>query len=134
MSQANSPSSSGFTTNPDDAVPSSREPGRDFGNHRKSLGHDVIKRAAADDAVQHGVTSSEELANRAKAVAVLRKAEEFMATQNPAPRSEHDIRRALELAAGRVGVTPEDYVAIVRRDPELVELERRVLADARRRF
>ncbi|AKV02397.1 hypothetical protein AKJ09_09060 [Labilithrix luteola] len=41
--------------------------------------------------------------------------------------------RALELAAGRMGVKLSEYDAIVGDDPELRALERRVIDDVRRR-
>ena len=114
-----------------------RKPGRSFDHPDRPLGEDAIEsapeiganieagvygRAAVGDARGPG------LADRAKAVSVLRKAEEFMATNNPSPRTPAGMRRALELAAGRVGLTIQEYEDIVRADPELQELERKVLA------
>ena len=89
-----------------------RKPGRSFDDGSKSLGTGVVKRGVTND----------EVANRAKAVSVLRKAEEFIAHANPA-----DTRRALELGAGRVGLTWQEYRALVDADPELQELERKFL-------
>src|SRR5688572_13112800 len=102
-----------------------RKAGRSFGDPRRPLGADVIERA--ETAEERGPTA---VADRAKAVAVLRKAEEFMRTANPSPVDEHAARRALELAAGRAGIFFEEYRRIVRGDPELSELERRVLTEA----
>ncbi len=111
----------------DEAVPSSRRPGRAFEDHQKPLGHHLVEGAAP------GSLSPQIVADRAKAVSVLRKAEEFMRTDNPAPTTPERVERALELAAGRVGVTLADYHAIVRRDPELTELEREVIARSHHR-
>jgi hypothetical protein len=94
------------------------------------MGKDVVERAhdvganleggvygrVEDDAKDTGV------ADRAKAVGVLRKAEEFLAHDLPS-----DPRRALELAAGRVGLTYEEYRKIVDADHELQELEAKFL-------
>lgn len=90
--------------------PENRKPGRSFDDPSKSLGTGVVKRGATND----------DVANRAKAVSVLRKAEEFIAHANPA-----DPRRALELAAGRTGLTWDEYRGLVDNDAELIELERK---------
>lgn len=63
-------------------------------------------------------TEDDRVANRAKVVSVIRKAQEFLRTGNPP-----DVRRALELAAGRVGLTYDEYRTLVDEDPELRELE-----------
>lgn len=124
---------------PDEA----RKPGRSFGDPGKPLGQDIVERAAdrsaaVNDSGVYGGRPSQlsgggtaGVAERAKAVAVLRKAEEFMATEDPAPDGPEGMRRALELAAGRVGTTLDEYDAIVKGDPELAELERKVLAAAK---
>lgn len=107
-----------------------RKPGRSFDDPSKALGQDTVERANPNGANLHsGVYGRAEddakdtgVADRAKAVGVLRKAEEFMATNNPA-----DPQRALELAAGRIGLTFEEYRAIVDADEELQALEAKVL-------
>lgn len=75
-----------------------------------------------------------DVARRAKAIAVLRKADEFMRTNNPPPSDPVHTRRALELAAGRIGLTLREYDDLVRGDPELVALERRLIEDDRQRI
>ncbi len=97
--------------------PQERRPGRSFERDDEALGENLIRHSPEDS-----------VPNRAKAVAVLRKAEEFMHHANPPPVGEKSIRRALELAAGRTGLTLADYDRIVKDDPELQELERKVLA------
>lgn len=67
------------------------------------------------------------IAERAKAIGVMRKAEELMRSNNPPPS---EARRAFELAAGRVGITIEDYDKLVKGDTELENLQATVLADA----
>lgn len=132
-------------TNPTDSVPSSRKPGRSFSDHGKPLGAELIASAAPGDETPHaGVygrstegrdatdVAPQNVADRAKAVSVLRKAEEFMRTANPPPTSSAEIHRALELAAGRVGITYKDYASIVRADPEIAQLERQVIEAAKR--
>ena len=107
-----------------------RKPGRSFEDPSKPLGKDIVERGAEVGAnLEGGVYGRAEdgakdtgVADRAKAVAVLRKAEEFMATSNPS-----DPQRALELGAGRVGLTIEEYRAIVDADHELQALEAKVL-------
>ena len=69
------------------------------------------------------------VAERAIVIGVLRKMEEFVAEGN-LPKGEETLRRALELAAGRAGLTIEEYEALVRGDAELVALERQVLEAA----
>jgi hypothetical protein len=116
--------------------PHSRKPGRSFTDPARPLGEDVIERAdpfggdpeegvygrASEHPKEgHGV------AERAKAVAVLRKAEELMASGNPPGDSEDGRRRALELAAGRVGLHLKEYDHIVRGDEELESLEAAVM-------
>jgi hypothetical protein len=119
-----------------------RKPGRSFTDPRKPLGAELIERADPlggdrDEGVYgrapihahygHGV------AERAKAVAVLRKAEELMATDNPSGDTEEGQRRALELAAGRIGITLHDYDRMVAGDHELESLQAAVLEAARAR-
>lgn len=113
------------------APPSSRKPGRAFGaHHDMPLGHDLL---SDEPGARRRPLSAVAVADRARAVAVLRKADELMRNHDPAGNTVEGARRALELACGRAGVTPAAYVAIVRGDPEVAELERQVLADARRR-
>ncbi len=132
-------------TKPTDSVPSSRKPGRSFSDHEKPLGAELVATASPSDEGPHaGVygraterrdateSAPRNVADRAKAVSVLRKAEEFMRTANPPPTSPAEVHRALELAAGRIGITYEDYAAIVRADPELGELEQKVILSAKR--
>ncbi len=117
----------------------SRQPGRSFDDPTRPLGEDLIERSPTNTSAEEGgiYGRSEQLgprpvsvADRAKAIAVLRKADEFMRTENPSPRTRDGMRRALELAAGRVGLTFEEYDVIVRHDPEVAELERKLLDDA----
>lgn len=77
------------------------------------MGKDIVERAQ-----DRGDEAS--VADRAKGVSVLRKAEEFIASDNPS-----DPKRALELAAGRVGLTYDEYRKIVDDDPELLALEQK---------
>jgi hypothetical protein len=119
-----------------------RKPGRSFTDPRRPLGEDVIARAdplggapeegvygrvREHDTVGHGV------AERAKCVAVLRKAEELMASGNPPGDSPADRRRALELAAGRVGLTIDEYDRMVAGDEEIEALQAEVMEAARLR-
>ncbi len=113
-------------------TPDGRRPGRDFDDPDKPLGHDFIERGGpniereagvyghrASDLVYEGAGK----ADRAHAVAVMRKAEELMATSNPPPE---DFRRALELGAGRVGLTIAEYDELIRSDDELADFEKRL--------
>jgi hypothetical protein len=68
-------------------------------------------------------TADDTVANRAKAIGVIRKAQEFLSTSNPS-----DPKRALELAAGRLGLTYDEYKKLVDADPELADLERSLVA------
>jgi hypothetical protein len=120
-----------------------RPPGRSFTDPRRPLGEDLIERSdpsggdrdesfygrAADHyPVGHGV------AERARCVAVLRKAEELMASGNPAGDTDEGRRRALELAAGRCGVRIiEEYDRVVDDDEELQALEATVMNAAAQR-
>jgi hypothetical protein len=127
-------------TTPD---PQDRKPGRSFDDGNRPLGQELLEHSSAtatpikEDFTKREVqaaTTHGGVAERAKAIAVLRKAEELFETDNPGPHTEKSLHRALELAAGRVGLTIGEYNALVKGDPELVELERKVLASARSRF
>lgn len=113
-----------------------RKPGRSFYEPSKPMGEDIVERAPAQGSrsgadLEGGVYGRADtdgakdtgVADRAKAVAVLRKAEEFIASNNPS-----DPQRALELGAGRVGLTIEEYRKIVDADHELLALERKFLS------
>lgn len=125
--------------NQDRPVPE-RLPGRSFTNPRRPLGEDVIERGdpiGGDPeegiygrAHEHA-TYGHGVAERAKVVAVLRKAEELMASGNPAGDTETGRRRALELASGRVGVRIHDYDRLIEVDEELRALHNEVMEDAR---
>lgn len=73
------------------------------------------------------------VAERAKGVSVLRKLDELVYEDNLPIEAVGDLHRALELACGRVGLTYPEYRALMDRDPELLELEAKVLDDARGR-
>jgi hypothetical protein len=116
-----------------------RKPGRSFTDPRRPLGEDVIERADPHGGdPEEGVygrssvhpTSGHGVAERAKCVAVLRKAEELMASGNPKGDTEEGRRRALELAAGRVGVSMEEYDRFVKGDEELEALAAAVMEAA----
>lgn len=121
---------------------SERKPGRSFSDPRRPLGEDILERSSpsggdADEGyygrvvnhnrVGHGV------ADRARCVAVLRKAEELMASGNPSGDTEEGRRRALELAAGRCGVKIELYDRVIDADEELRDLEAAVMKAAAQR-
>ena len=119
-----------------------RKPGRSFSDPRRPLGEELLV-----DTVPHGgdpeegvygrapehFQAGQGLAERAKGVAVLRKADELMAENNPPGDTEENQRRALELACGRCGVKVEEYDRLVDGDPALRELEDKVLEAARLR-
>jgi hypothetical protein len=128
---------------PNPFAPSTRKPGRSFDDPSRPLGEEIVEEATEDDnaPLEEGIYGRAKtahppsghgagVAERAKAVAVLRKAEEFLYTSNPPPT---DMRRALELAAGRIALTIEEYDRIVESDEELQALERKVLEDAAQR-
>lgn len=119
-----------------------RLPGRSFTDPQRPLGEDIIEhadryggdpeegvygRASEHYRVGHGVSE------RAKCVAVLRKAEELMASGNPSGDTEEGQRRALELAAGRVGLKIEEYDRLVEGDEEVEALQAAVMQAARER-
>ncbi|MCL2778569.1 MAG: hypothetical protein FWD73_11240 [Polyangiaceae bacterium] len=70
--------------------------------------------------------------DRAKVISVLLKAEEFMRAPNPPGITPQRVVRALDLAANHMGMKLSEYDAIVSRDPELRELERRMINNVRR--
>jgi nucleotide-binding universal stress UspA family protein len=135
-------------TNPDSnkEALSDRRPGRSFQDSARPLGEALIAVAPrttapteenfsdrAKQAARQASADPRGVAERAKVIGVLRKAEEFMRTANPPPSTAGDVRRALGLASGRLGLSFAEYRALADRDPELVELERRIVDDARER-
>lgn len=116
-----------------------RKPGRSFSDPRRPLGEELLERAAPHGGdleetvygrapehfrMGHGIPE------RAKCVAVLRKADELMAENNPPGDTEANQRRALELACGRCGVLIDEYDRLVEADEEIRELEALVLQAA----
>ncbi len=120
-----------------------RKPGRSFTDPQRPLGEELIARADP-----HGGDPEEEVygrapehyreghgvPERAKCVAVLRKADELMAEANPPGDTDENQRRALELACGRCGVRVEEYDRLVDGDEEVKALEALVLDSAYRRW
>lgn len=115
--------------------------GRSFTHPDRPLGEHILERTAPDGGDEdegaygrapvhpkfgHGV------ADRARAIGVLRKAEELMASGEPPGDTEDGRRRALELACSRCGVRLSEYEAIVGGDEELRALEATVMDAARR--
>ena len=114
--------------------------GRSFSDPTRPLGEGLIEcadprggdptegvygRANRTADIGHGV------AERAKGVSVLRKAEELMASGNPDGGTEDGRRRALELACGRVGVSIDYFDRLVATDSELQALLANVMEAAR---
>lgn len=127
-------------------APPAREAGRSFDDPSRALGDDILARAGrttaptkenlhdrAMQAAQQAAVDRLGVGECAKVIGVLRKAEEFMSTSNPSADTDAGVRRALELACGRLGLTFLEYRALADSAPELLELERQVIADARRR-
>jgi nucleotide-binding universal stress UspA family protein len=128
-------------------APHEHNPGRSVRDPTRPLGEDILRTSRsttaptkedfhdrATHAAEQAAANPGGVAERAKVIGVLRKAEEFMSTSNPAPDTDADVRRALELACGRLGLTYREYRALVASDPELVDLEGRVIEDARARW
>ena len=118
----------------------SRQPGRSFENPDRPLGEEILEHSgpsstsASEDfrsREKQAAARHKGVAERAKVIAVLRKLEDLVAERN-LPHGQETPRRALELAAGRVGLTLAEYQALVSGDPELVELEQKVLEAVRR--
>lgn len=118
-----------------------RKAARPIENPRRPLGEELIERSRAEELAAEGIdrgaspetregktVTAAAVTERAQVIMVLRKAEEFASTQNPPASTPQGMRRAIELAAGRVGVTIEDYDHMVARDAELQELQRRLFA------
>jgi hypothetical protein len=123
-----------------------RKPGRSFEDPSRPLGEELLEhsrrsvapteenfRSRVVQARKQAAADRYGVAERAKVISVLRKAEELMADPKRPPRSEAELQRVLELAAHDVGLTLAEYRALMTGDEELIELETKVLADARRR-
>lgn len=117
-----------------------RLPGRSFSDPRKPLGDGIIERADPlggdpNEGVYGRVNESADIghgvAERAKAVSVLRKAEELMASGNPDGGTDAGFRHAIELACGRCGVLIPEFDKIIDRDEELRDLMANVREAAR---
>src|SRR3954469_14680601 len=102
-----------------------RKPGRSFDHPERPLGEGLLAPSAESSTAANEDFRSREaqadmphngVAERAKAIAVLRKAEELIATDNPPASDEAGLKRCFELAAGRVGLTFGEYEALVRDD------------------
>ena len=120
-----------------------RKPGRSFDDPSKPMGEDLLDRSTESSTAANEDFRSREaqadmphngVAERAKVVAVLRKAEELIGTNNPPAVDEAGLKHAFELAAGRVGLTIGEYEALVKNDVELLALEAQVKNAARARF
>ena len=111
-----------------------RKPGRSFNDPNRPMGEALLEGTGASGTIAEDFRPREVqadvphngVAERAKVIGVLRKAEELMVEGN-LPKGQGTPRRALELASGRVGLTIEEYDALVKDDPELQELERKIL-------
>lgn len=111
-----------------------RKPGRSFNDANRPMGEALLERTGPSGTIPEDFRKREDQANvprngvaeRAKVISVLRKAEELMAEGN-LPKGQATPRRALELAAGRVGLTIEEYDALVKGDDDLRGLEHKVL-------
>jgi hypothetical protein len=120
-----------------------RKPGRSFSDPSRPLGEELISRAdphgGDPDEGVYGRAAEEHyrlghgVPERAKCVAVLRKADELMAENNPPADTDETRRRALELACGRCGVRIEEYDRLVDNDEEIKALQSLVLEAARLR-
>ena len=97
-----------------------RQAGDDPG---RSLGLELLQRA-----------SPRQLPDRAKAIAVMRRAHELIRYCEPECENEARLCDVMDVAARDVGLGPEEYRAIVRGDVELKELERRALDGIRASF
>src|SRR4051812_47328443 len=84
-----------------------RKPGRSFSDPSRALGEDLLERSdprgGDEDEGVYGrapehYRSGHGVSDRAKCVAVLRKADELMFENNPPGDTEENQRRALELA------------------------------------
>ena len=112
-----------------------RKPGRSFEQPNRAMGESLLEGSGPSHTLPEDFRKREDqayvpengVAERAKVIGVLRKAEELMAEGN-LPHGQATPHRALELAAGRVGLTIQEYNALVKGDAELLELERKVLA------
>jgi hypothetical protein len=120
-----------------------RKPGRSFTDPSRPLGEELIERADPNGGdPEEGVygrapehfKAGHGVPERAKCVAVLRKADELMAENNPPGDTELNQRRALELACGRCGVKVEEYDKMVDGDEEVKSLEALVLEAAFQRW
>ncbi|MDB4942102.1 MAG: hypothetical protein JWP97_1636 [Labilithrix sp.] len=139
------PSSPTFptATAPAEHIPDERKPGRSFEDPSKPLGQEALEQSGTSDLSAREDFRSREaqadmphngVSERAKAVSVMRKTEELIATHNPGANDEASLQRCFELGAGRVGLTIEEYDALVKGDPELEKLEAQVREAARANF
>jgi hypothetical protein len=118
------------------------KPGRSFVDPTRPLGDELLEHVRSHGGdPEEGVygrapehyREGHGLPERAKCVAVLRKADELMAENNPPGDTDDNQRRALELACGRCGVRIEEYDHLVDGDPEVKALHALVMEAARLR-
>ena len=98
-------------------------PGQAFDDPSRPLGTTLLERA-----------SPRQLPDRAKAIAVLRRTSELVKYGDPRIETEARLQQAVDVASRDVGMKPEEYRAIVRKDVELKELEHRCLDTFRATF
>jgi len=119
-----------------------RKPGRSFEDPEKPLGAELLERSGPSreipedlrDRVAQAAATSNGVAERAKAIGVLRKLEEIIAYATEPVDAKDPIDAALHVAARSVGLTYDEYRALVDKDPELVALEVRVVESTKMRL
>ena len=120
-----------------------RKPGRSFENPELPLGQELLEQSGPSDPRANEDFRSREaqadmphngVAERAKAVSVMRLAEELIATHNPGANDDASLERCFDLAGGRLGLKPEEYASLIKDDPELIHLDSQVRDAARAHF
>ena len=120
-----------------------RKPGRSFEDPERPLGQELLERSGPSDTRANEDFRSREaqadmphngVAERAKAVSVMRLAEELIATHNPGANDEYSLQRCFDLAGGRLGLKPAEYESLLKGDVELEKLDAQVRAAARAHF
>ena len=125
---------------PSEEKSADRKPGRSFEAPSRPLGEELLEhstlgvaptvedfRNRVAQAREQGGADRGGVAERAKVIGVLRKAEEIMAALEYAPQSEADLERTLNITAHNIKLTLNEYQTLIKNNTKLITLKKQIL-------